>query len=91
MPRFVIKGASGVPLKFVATELFGGQFVIVGESQSENSALEIVQCLSAAFPGFSYGVSPILWVTRIEDSITGQRMLRQAFFSRGDRRLSCCA
>lgn len=81
MPRFVIKGASGFPLKFAATQLFGGQFVIVGESQAENSALEIVQCLCAAFPEFRYGVSPILWVTRSEDSVTGQRLLRQAFFN----------
>jgi hypothetical protein len=76
MLKFVIGSTVGFPLAFVAGELFGNVFLIVAEREGEINAEGILQRISEVFPQFRYGVSPIMWVTRSDDSVTGDRLLR---------------
>lgn len=79
MRRFEIKSTAGRPLRFVTTRIFGGDFIIVGDSAAEVNVEGIVDCLRRNVPEFKYDESRIMWVTRGEDSVDGCRMLRELY------------
>jgi hypothetical protein len=76
MPKFEIRSTAGRTLQFVAGELFGNVFLVVAGREGEVNAEGILKRISDAFPAFRHGVSPVMWVTRSEDSVTGDRLLR---------------
>ncbi|WFU74264.1 hypothetical protein [Bradyrhizobium sp. CB2312] len=76
MRRFEIVSTAKRPLRFVATQIFGGDFIVIGESAAEVNVEGIIDCLREE-DGFKYGKCRIMWVTRAQDSITEYRMVRE--------------